>query len=124
MNEDAEIHAVNRCVSVGDVDLASKVCGLSAAKCWSLTASRDRFRQLMTSSFDVIVVSTLPIAFRPGNRPGGFVGLGSFHRRHRSNPAVLELTLDCCGSRVCGCGTSRPRPGVLPVTEFRRFVPE
>ncbi len=24
---------------------------------------------------------------------------------------------------MCGCGTSRRRPGVLPVTEFRRFVP-
>jgi hypothetical protein len=61
-----------------------------AAQCGSLTASRDRFSQLMTSGFDVVVFST-PIGFRPGIRPGGFVGLGSFHLRHRSNPAALEL---------------------------------
>jgi hypothetical protein len=77
----------------------------------------------MTTGFEVIVFSTLPIGFRPGIRPGGFVGLRSFPRRHRGNPAALELTLDCRRSRVCGCGTSRRRPGVLPVTEFRRFVP-
>jgi hypothetical protein len=78
MSEDAEIHAVNRCSLSAMWTLRARSAGF-AAKCASLT---DRFSQLMTSAFDGTVFSTLPIGFRPGIRPGGFVGLWSFHRRH------------------------------------------